>query len=97
MTFNVQLRPLSHIDARTEAAWADLALRAAERNPFFEPIVVQAMARHLASDINLLTVERGGDMLLCLPLTTSTFTESRLRLEAWTGWDPISLDRKSVV
>src|SRR5262245_38514048 len=91
MTFNVQLRPLSDIDARTEAAWAELALQAVERNPFFEPTAVQALVRNLGGDIKLLTVERGSDLLPYLPLMARTFMESRVRLEAWTGWDPISV------
>ena len=90
MALNVQLRPLSQIDARTEMAWSALASRAVELNPFFEPIVAQAYARLLGLDLSVLTVERGGDMLLCLPLRKSSLRWHRLPLQVWTGWDPLS-------
>ncbi|MFN0163910.1 MAG: GNAT family N-acetyltransferase [Burkholderiales bacterium] len=90
MAFNVQLRPLSQVDARTDAAWSELALRALERNPFFEPVVVHASAQYMGLDVALLTVESGGDMLLCLPLIKRTLRWARVPFMAWTGWDPIS-------
>ena len=90
MTLNVQLRPLSQIDARTEMAWSALASRAVEPNPFFEPIVAQRFARMAGLHVSVLTVEQGSDMLLCLPLRKSSLRWHRLPLQVWTGWDPLS-------
>jgi hypothetical protein len=43
---DVHLRPLSELDRRTTAAWADLAARAIEPNPDFDPLFVLPQARH---------------------------------------------------
>src|SRR4051794_29548650 len=50
-------------------AWRDLADRAAQPNPFFEPDFVQAAARHLESGgVSLLVVKDGDDWIGCLPV-----------------------------
>jgi hypothetical protein len=69
---HAQLRRLSDIDERAEAAWTDLAARAAEPNPFFEPLFVRPLARHLGLEVAVLTVEHGTDMVVCLPLLRGT-------------------------
>lgn len=91
MMLRALVRPLRDIDCRTEGAWSDLAARAAEPNPFFEPIVVRALARHHGYQVALLTVERASDIVLCLPLLTGTLGWNGLRLPAWTSWfNPLS-------
>lgn len=86
-----QLRRLSDIDARTEAAWTELAARAVEPNPFFEPLFVRPLARHLGLDVAVLTVEHGTDMVVCLPLLRGTLQWHGLPLDAWRGmWNPLT-------
>lgn len=89
MALEARLRPLAEIDPRTEQAWADLAERAPEKNPFFEPIVAGALARHIGRRVWLLSVERGRELVLCLPLQVQTFRWRGLAFTAWSGWDPL--------
>jgi CelD/BcsL family acetyltransferase involved in cellulose biosynthesis len=64
------LLPIKELEPRDVAAWRELAARAAEPNPFFEPECVLPAARHLgASDIGLLVVKNGDrDWLACMPV-----------------------------
>jgi CelD/BcsL family acetyltransferase involved in cellulose biosynthesis len=50
-------------------AWGDLAKRAAQPNPFFEPDFVQAAVRHLERRrISLLVAKEGDDWIGCVPV-----------------------------
>jgi CelD/BcsL family acetyltransferase involved in cellulose biosynthesis len=64
------LLPITELEPRDLAAWRELAERAAEPNPFFEPECVLPAARHLGeSDIALLVVkDTDRDWLACLPV-----------------------------
>jgi len=64
--------------------WEDLAARAAEPNPFFEPGFARAAAAHLdGPEPTLLAVEDGGRWLACLPVQATRV--ARL-LPAWRTW-----------
>lgn len=65
-----RLVPLRAVDPALRRAWADLAARAVEPNPYVEPGPVLAAARHLpdGADAELLVVERGGLLELALPV-----------------------------
>lgn len=89
MTFRALLRPIAEIDRCTQEAWADLSARAIEPNPFFEPIVVCALARHVGLDIFLLTVDRGTELAACLPLLRRTRWWHGLNLPTWRTWNPL--------
>jgi CelD/BcsL family acetyltransferase involved in cellulose biosynthesis len=91
MPLHARLTPIAEIELGTERAWGDLALHGLEPNPFFEPTVARAAARHLGFDVWVLTVERGGDLVLCLPLQRRTLRWRRLPVRAWSTWDPIGV------
>ncbi|MGA2013893.1 MAG: GNAT family N-acetyltransferase [Solirubrobacteraceae bacterium] len=61
---------IADLGSRDVAAWRDLAARAAEPNPFFEPEAVLPAARHLGErHAGLLVVRDGaGDWLACMPV-----------------------------
>lgn len=60
---------LPQLTAEDRAAWARLAERALEPNPFFEPGFVTAAAAALgAEDVRLLVVEEDGRWAGCLPV-----------------------------
>lgn len=63
---------LAGLDAAAERAWADLAERSAEDNPFFRPELLRPAARHLAGggDVDLLVVSDGPRWLACAPFVT---------------------------
>jgi CelD/BcsL family acetyltransferase involved in cellulose biosynthesis len=64
-----RLIPLEELTRGQEAAWRDLAVRAAEPNPFFEPDAVLAAYVHLRPcGAALLVVEEDGDWIGCLPV-----------------------------
>lgn len=54
-------------------AWRDLAARAAEPNPFFDPAVVLAAVRHLPDgpDVRVLVARRGERWIAALPVLTA--------------------------
>jgi CelD/BcsL family acetyltransferase involved in cellulose biosynthesis len=59
--------PFAELSARDLGAWSDLAARAAEPNPFYEPeALVPAAAFHGGIDLGM--VEAGGELLAALPL-----------------------------
>lgn len=62
----LEVRDLS---TRDEAAWRDLADRAAEPNPFYEPDCLVPAARHqvFGGDIRLAVAEAGGRFYGCVP------------------------------
>jgi CelD/BcsL family acetyltransferase involved in cellulose biosynthesis len=86
----VHLRALSELDRRTEEAWADLAARAIEPNPYFDPVCVRPHARHFGLDVALLTVEQAGEMIVCLPMFSASLKWQGLPLPAWRTWNPLS-------
>jgi CelD/BcsL family acetyltransferase involved in cellulose biosynthesis len=64
-----ELIPLSEVSDRLISAWTDLAARAAEPNPFFEPYFVLPAARHLGRPgPNLLIAGEEGRLLACMPV-----------------------------
>jgi CelD/BcsL family acetyltransferase involved in cellulose biosynthesis len=65
----MRLTPIEDLSDAQLGAWRDLAARAVEPNPFYEPEFVLPAARHLgARRVGLLTVERGGELQGCLPV-----------------------------
>jgi CelD/BcsL family acetyltransferase involved in cellulose biosynthesis len=52
-------------------AWQDLADRAADPNPFFEPSFVLPAARHLGESVALAVVEDDGVMCLAMPIVAA--------------------------
>lgn len=68
-----RLVALSDLRASDELAWRDLAGRAAEPNPFFEPDCLLAAGRHLpgAADIHLAIAEEAGRFFACVPIGLS--------------------------
>jgi hypothetical protein len=78
-----RLIPLSELSAADLGAWADLAARAAEPNPFFEPDFVLPAARRVdGSRGALLMVERPGGWLACVPVRLRG-TPPMTSLQAW--------------
>ena len=65
-----RLVALSDLSACDELAWRELAGRAAEPNPFFEPDCLLAAGRHLpgASAIHLAIAEEAGRFFACMPI-----------------------------
>lgn len=61
---------LRQLSGEEEQAWADLAERAVEPNPFHEPSCVIAAARHqeFGDEIELVVAEEEGRFFACLPL-----------------------------
>ena len=63
-----RLIPLARATAADVAAWRDLARRACEPNPFFEPEFVLPAQRALGTAARLLVCERDGRWTACLPV-----------------------------
>ena len=82
-----RLIPLRELRPQDVAAWGDLALRAVEPNPFFEPEFVLPAARHLGgSDVGLLVVEGlDREWLACMPVIPR-LKRGRITLPAITAW-----------
>jgi len=59
---------LDALSERELGAWRELARRALDPNPFYEPEFVLAATRHLRDRVRLLTHRRDGDWLACLPI-----------------------------
>jgi CelD/BcsL family acetyltransferase involved in cellulose biosynthesis len=65
----IRLTPIDDLTDAQLGAWRDLAARAIEPNPFFEPEFVLPAVRHLeARRVALLSVEHGGELHACLPV-----------------------------
>lgn len=64
------LEPIHELDAATAAAWGELAAAPLEPNPFFDPRLATAAARHLpgGEKDRLLAVYDGEAMVLALPV-----------------------------
>jgi CelD/BcsL family acetyltransferase involved in cellulose biosynthesis len=62
------------LSARDLAQWRDLAARALEPNPFFEPEYVMPLARGLGgtSELNLLVVKDANGWRACLPVHSAS-------------------------
>lgn len=69
-SLNGRIIPIRDISASDEGAWRDLAGRAVEPNPFYEPDCVIPAARHQAfgAEINLAVAEREGRFFGCVPI-----------------------------
>lgn len=67
---NVELLDPRRITTHQEGAWRDLAARAAEPNPFFDPALLLPAVRHLpdGSRVRLLVARRGEHWLAALPV-----------------------------
>jgi CelD/BcsL family acetyltransferase involved in cellulose biosynthesis len=80
------LIPIADLSERDVSRWRELAGRAIEPNPFFEPDFVLAGARYLEPDIGLLVVTgRSEDWLACLPVSSITRWK-RLPVAALASW-----------
>lgn len=79
--------PINELEPRDLAAWRELAARAAEPNPFFEPECVLPAARHLGeSHVGLLVVEnRDREWLACMPVIPR-LRRWHARLPVLTAW-----------
>ncbi len=64
------LHPLPAVDPEVKSAWSALAERAAEPNPFAEPLLALPAARHLGERgvVALLAVHLGGAMVAATPV-----------------------------
>jgi CelD/BcsL family acetyltransferase involved in cellulose biosynthesis len=64
------LVPLGDLDERDLGAWRELADRATEPNPFFDPDFVLPAARGLGEwgEVGMVRVREGGDWVACLPV-----------------------------
>jgi CelD/BcsL family acetyltransferase involved in cellulose biosynthesis len=62
--------PVEEISAALEHSWRELAQRALEPNPFFEPDLVLPASRHLEGGdrVELLVVRDGSSLRACIPL-----------------------------
>jgi CelD/BcsL family acetyltransferase involved in cellulose biosynthesis len=62
--------PLGELEERDLAAWRELADRAVEPNPFFDPDFVLSAARRLEEwdEVAVVRVLDGGDWIACLPI-----------------------------
>lgn len=67
---NVELLDPRQITTRQESAWRDLAGRAAEPNPFFDPALLLPAVRHLPGGprVRLLVARRGEHWLAAVPV-----------------------------
>jgi CelD/BcsL family acetyltransferase involved in cellulose biosynthesis len=78
---------LVRVDALTPGeigAWADLAGRAAEPNPFFEPGFVRAAAESPNADSPMLLVhEEDGEWISCMPVRVVRILGRRMALTTW--------------
>jgi CelD/BcsL family acetyltransferase involved in cellulose biosynthesis len=70
MPMETALLPLSGLTETDRRAWRELADRAAEPNPFFEPGYLLPLAQSFgtAAEVRLLTVRDGDDWLACMPV-----------------------------
>jgi CelD/BcsL family acetyltransferase involved in cellulose biosynthesis len=65
----VEVRSVEALSKADAARWRELAARAVEPNPFFEPDFVVPAARRLGTRPGfLLVAEDGGDWAACLPV-----------------------------
>lgn len=86
MTAQASIRPLADLTDRDIEAWRDLATRAQEPNPFFEPDFVLAAARELRTRrIALLTVREADGWTACMPVRRVARWR-RLPVPALTSW-----------
>ncbi|MCC6339283.1 MAG: GNAT family N-acetyltransferase [Acidimicrobiia bacterium] len=78
------LHPIEGIGQDLVSAWASLAERAIEPNPYLEPMFVLPAARHLGEryPLALLAVHRGASMVAALPVVHRP-SWRRIR---WPGW-----------
>lgn len=69
-----RLIALNHISDHDRATWHDLAVRAVEPNPLFEPACLVPAARHLegGTGIRLIVAEEGNRFYGCLPVRSAT-------------------------
>ncbi len=83
---HVSVRPFSEVGRGEIAAWRELARRALEPNPFFEPGFLAPAARWLAAErVGLLVAEDGDGWAACLPVRTAPTWRS-LPLPLLAGW-----------
>jgi CelD/BcsL family acetyltransferase involved in cellulose biosynthesis len=84
---NSFLLPIADVKERDVDAWRELARRAVEPNPFFEPeFVLPAAARLDDGPVALLVVARaGGEWMACMPVVT-TARWKRLPVAAIAAW-----------
>lgn len=83
LTLRARLLRVVDLSPAQVADWRDLAARAVDPNPFFEPQWVVSAARHLGVRIDLLAVMAGGDMVACMPLLGHERLGSALTIRTW--------------
>jgi CelD/BcsL family acetyltransferase involved in cellulose biosynthesis len=65
-------------------AWRELARRATEPNPFFEPDFVLPAAKFMnATSPHILVQERDGDWIGCVPVDVTRLLGKRMALSTW--------------
>ena len=83
MTMRAELTPVRDLPPRTIDAWHELAARAADPNPWFEPQFIRPIAEHLVDDIMLLAAFRDEALVACLPLMRTRMPWKRVSVPAW--------------
>jgi CelD/BcsL family acetyltransferase involved in cellulose biosynthesis len=83
----VEVIELATISGRDVEAWRDLAGRALEPNPFFEPDYVEPLARGLGrvEEVRLAVCREGSEWALCFPFHTPARWH-RMPLPAVASW-----------
>jgi CelD/BcsL family acetyltransferase involved in cellulose biosynthesis len=83
----VTLKTVDELDAGDRRAWQELAARAAEPNPFFEPaLLLPALAHLTAGDLVLLTLVYDADELIWVAPISFRRRWRRLSLRNVTTW-----------
>ena len=79
---------LGDLSERDLGRWRDLAARAVEPNPFFEPEYVLPLARGLGAmdEVQILAIADPDDWMACVPVTTGRWHHLPLpSIAAWQG------------
>ncbi len=80
----MRLVPVQSLEPHEVSSWVELAERAAEPNPFFEPAFVIPTAKHLdTAPPWLLIHERDGAWIGCLPVRVTRLLGRRIALSSW--------------
>jgi CelD/BcsL family acetyltransferase involved in cellulose biosynthesis len=79
-----RLLPVSELTALDLHNWSDLAARAVEPNPFFEPEIALPAARRLEDDPVLLVAEGPDGWMACLPVIGARLMRLVPTLRTWT-------------
>jgi CelD/BcsL family acetyltransferase involved in cellulose biosynthesis len=80
----MRLVPAQSLEPHEVSSWVELAKRAAEPNPFFEPAFVVPAVKHLdTAPPYLLVHEHDGAWIGCLPVRVTRLLGCRIALSTW--------------